>query len=275
MNSDLKKIILFELKSTIKSTRFLFFSITYILSLLVFNLFYYTITEKEKSIAGDPFYSQQSFETAYRNFVKMNFQNNSEFLRYILDIDPILTISYYLLLTCAPFFLILLVYPSISHEIQNRSYKYLLLFSSRANFYLAKFISALVIVLPIFLLFNIATFFLNANRLIAVDIADQLPILWGFTGLSMLYIISFTSLLIMVSALVKSTYSALGFSFLFWYVSMIFENTSLNFLAPTYYRSIMLFPGAMNTLWFIGAMVLFTSSFFAIGMFIFHRKDIT
>ncbi len=271
----LKTVIKNEIKFSVKSVRYLTFILLLSVSFFLFNVFYYKLCERNSVVANLPNFSQNSFETMYRNYVGKMYTGDRELLKNVIDADPFLVITFNLLLVIAPLFLILLSFPMISEEKQNRTINCFALFTGRNRYYFGKLFSNIVISIPVLLGLLLISYFINENMLIPVDISDQIPLAIKYTLLSTVYLTAMISMVAMASSVSASIYGSLGISLIIYYAFFVLERTPAGFLSPTYYKSWIYYSDPVRIAGYTGILLLFILVFNSISVLVLKKRNLT
>lgn len=270
-----KTILKYEIYFAVKSVRYLTFLFLAFLSFLLHNLVYYKLCERDRLISKLPNFSKNSFENIYRAVAAKIFSSHRELLGNVLDADPFLVISFYLLIALGPLLLILLAFPAISDEIQGKTINCFILYTGRLRFYAGKTISHAVISVPVLTVLVLISYIFNGNRLIPVDLADQVPLALRYALLTGLYLCSIISLIVMASSLTSTSYGSLGLSIALYIFFLIAASSSYGFVSPLYYGTWIFYNSPVLIAQLAGILVIFILVFNSISLLVMHRKSLT
>ena len=265
----------YEFLDLIRSNRFLLYSSVMTLSIILFNVIYYVVTEKNLEVRDNPAIGENNLDSVYKRMIVMAAGDDRTVIDYVLSIDPVIVISANVFLALLPVFMVFLMFSSISREVETQSVKMLQFFAPRITIYSAKFLSALMITFPFIVLAMTASLLINENRLLPVVEVKQ----WSYVFKVIYFFASFTlmtlSLALMTSAFSRTVYSAFGYSILFLIFLAMMKYTNFPYLSPFYYTGLIFSPGNDVVVFLPLTFLLFGAVFFATGYLIFHTRKFT
>lgn len=258
---------------TIKGAKFLFFSIFYGFSIYFFNRLYRAYAEKNTEIEAMPGYADSSLKNIYYGYIYEIYQGRPKAHQYVLELDPIIVISFTILFFFLPFYMLILGYTSLAEESQRNSVKYLVQYTSRGALFFSKLAALLIASVPVLLGGLVITYFVNVNTLVPVDTRAQIWHLGKYLLLLIPYIVTITSMIFFCSAVSSQTYTALGLGITVWAVLGINQITRFKVVSPFFYENYFFYPEPIFTAFFLGGCLILTTIFLITGYFVFTRKE--
>lgn len=263
-----------NLKSALKSKKAIVFLALY---LILFSLVVYAIKEFQReffqqlALQQNPNLTPLFFE-AIKQFLRLN---NDAFINALFSIPPYSLQLFAVTLFATPVLLLLVHYDKLAQEASDGTFRYLLFRTGRAQIYWAKFASIVIEIALVTFLATIFAVLYGHFSLPFFQTKEVLKASFHFWWVGLPFLISFSSLVLLFSAMVKRPFSALLLSALavigaalimIWWpqLSPFYLEYWKGFFLPgtsLMFKSILIYLG-------------FTSLFSSLGFWVFKKKDL-